>query len=393
MKRKFLVIILSILTILFSLRSDYLYASNDTLSKSTSLSFIKHFPIVHAKRSFGSSTVSIGINVDSSLTYRGNMILYSKSSYKYAEKGKTTSLRIEVSNFVSSVELNLDTDVSISYGIGSIDVPIKVMKLKYSILDRIGENQEIILGEYLLFSGTIPVLGIQVSLFMRPVIKYTPTLQGGLNIVGPATASPSSLVWNQKSVTSSIRFTDTKPVLISLSNPRLILNDLKVGLEVYAFITAVTVSAPDIELVNLGDYLVSSSSVNLISYDPNYFVLYTELQQSYSELASRLQEIHQSLTTLTTEVNNLKITLTNEINLLNSQIKTNSNQLNNITAKYNEVKNSLTSMSQRLTSLESQINQLITQPRNQQIHMMALYALSIVALIMALLGLIRVYKK
>ena len=118
MRRKFLVVILYALTILVSFQSDRLHALDETLSKSTSLSFIKHFPIVHAKRSLGDSSVSIGINVDSSLTYRGNMILYSKSSYKYAEKGRTATLQVEVSNFVSSVELNLDVSISISYGVG-----------------------------------------------------------------------------------------------------------------------------------------------------------------------------------------------------------------------------------------------------------------------------------
>ena len=393
MRKKFLVIILSVLSILFSFQANRSYAMDETLSKSTSISFIKYFPLVHAERSLGHSGVSIGISIDSSLTYRGNMILFSKSSYKYAERGKTATLQIEISNFVSSVDLNADVSITISYGIGSIDVPVKVMNLEYSILDKMGNIRKIILGEYLLFSGTIPVVGIQVSLFMRPIIEYTPTLRGSLSIIGPATASPASLRWNQESVTSSIHFTDTKPVLTSLSNPKLTLNNLKVNLEIYAIITAITVSAPDIKLVNLGDYSISSDSVNLISYDPNYFVLYTELQKSYSELSSRLQEIQRSLTTLTREINDLKTTITKEISLLDSQIKTHATALNNLTAEYDELKNSLTAISQRVTSLESQVNQLITQPRNQQFHIMVLYAFSIGALIAAIVSLILLFRK
>ena len=68
------------------------------------------------------------------------------------------------------------------------------MNLGYSMLDKMGDAQEVILGEYLLFTGTIPIVGIQISLFMRPIIEYTPTLQGSLNIIGPATASTPSLI-------------------------------------------------------------------------------------------------------------------------------------------------------------------------------------------------------
>ena len=267
MRRKILAGFLCVLLFILLLLSKYTYlcAKDEKLSKSASLSFIKKFPIVRAERSFGYSKVSIGISVNSTLKYRGNMILYSRSSSKYVDKGKTTVLQIEVSNFVSSVELNIDTSILISYSVGSISVPMKIMHLKYSVLDKIGEFQEVILGEYLLFSGTVPVLGIQINLFMRPIISYTPTLRGILNVIGPAKALQPVLNWNQKSITSSIHFTDTKPVLVTLLNPKLILNDLKVNLEIYAIITTVTVSTSDIELVKLGDYSINSSSINLIS--------------------------------------------------------------------------------------------------------------------------------
>jgi len=171
------------------------------------------------------------------------------------------------------------------------------------------------------------------------------------------------------------------------------LNDLKVNLQIYAVITSVTVSAPDIELVNLGDYPISSSSINLISYDPNYFVLYTELEKSYSELASQLQEIRQSLTTLTQEINDLKTTLTNEISLLDSKIKMHATKLNNLTAEYGELQNSLTSVAQRVASLESQVNQLITQPRELQFYINILYGILITVLIAVVSALVLSFKK
>ncbi|MEM2889378.1 MAG: hypothetical protein QXR42_07905, partial [Candidatus Bathyarchaeia archaeon] len=265
------------------------------------------------------------------------------------------------------------------------DVPVIIMNLEHSILDRMGESQEIILGEYLLFSGTVPVLGIQISLFMIPIIEYTPTLQGGLNIVGPAVASPSNLNWNQDSVSTSISFTDTEPVSISLSNPRLIINNFKMNLKIYAIIIATTISAPDIELVNLGDYSISSSTVNLISYDPNYFALYMELQQLNLELASRLQEVQQSIITLTAEINNLETTVTNmeeEISLIDSKVESYINELDNITTKYDELNNSIAMLSQRVTSLEYQVNQLMSQPSDQQFYINIVYGISIIILIL-----------
>jgi len=57
-------------------------------------------------------------------------------------------------------------------------------------------------------------------------------------------------------------------------------------------------------------------------------------------------------------------------------------------AEYDEIKNSLTDISQRVKSLESQVNQLLTPPRNQQFHITVLYAISIGSLIVAVLGLI-----
>jgi len=400
MKEKFLTALLAALCLISSFQVNYTYALNETLSKSTSLSFIKIFPIIHAERSLGYSGVSIGIRINSSLIYKGNMILYAKSSLKYAEKGKTSILQVEVSNFISSVKLTADVSISISYGVGSIDVPVKVMNLEYSMLDTMGAAHEAILGEYLLFSGTIPIIGVQVSLFMRPIIEYTPTLYGSLDINGAATASPSSLRWNQKSVATSIHFTDTQPILISLANPNLTLNDLKVNLEIYAIITAASISASDIELVNLGDYSISSSPVNLISFEPNYYVLYTKLRESYFELASRLQEIRQSLATLTKEVSNLRTTLTQQISnlnekvdLLNSQIETYATKLENLTAKYNEMEGSLISLTSRVTSIESQVNQLVAQPRNQQFQLDILTFLSIGALLAAVSSLILILRK
>ena len=322
------------------------------------------------------------MKVNSNLMYRGNLILYAKSSLKYAEKGKTSALQVEASNFVSSVKLNVNVDISISYGVGSIDIPVKVMNLEYSMLDTIGAVQKAILGEYLLFSGTIPVIGIQVSLFMRPIIEYTPTLYGSLNIIGSATVSPSSLSWSQRSVTASIHFTNTQPVLISLRNPKLTLNDLKVNLEIYAIITTVTISAPDVELVNLGDYPINCSSINLISFEPNYYVLYTQLQESYFELASKFQEVKQSLADLTKEVSNLRITLTQQIknlnekvSLLDSQIGTYATKLENLTTKYNEIEGSLSSLATKVTLLESQVNKLFAQPEKQQFQLNILYFL------------------
>jgi len=285
---------------------SYSYGQSEALSNSTPLSFIKIFPVVQRENTLSASGISIGVTVNSTLIYREDMVLLTKSSYKYAEKEKSTTLTIDTFNAISLLELSGNVTIYISYTLGRIDLPLKVIDIKYAVPETIGTSQEAIMGEYVLFSGTIPVIGTQVSIFMRPVVEYTPAFSGILTIQGPASATPTSLQWDQDSVMAQMNFSNSQPVSVFLSDPKLTLNDFRVVLEIYAIIIGV-VSTPsmNLEMVNLGDYVISSSAVNLVSFEPNYYVLYTELQESYSTSASTLQQVQQSLVNLSNRLDQL----------------------------------------------------------------------------------------
>lgn len=284
---------------------NYSYAQNEGIKSATPLSFIKTFPIVQREGSLRASGISIGVKVNSKIVFREDMVLLTRSSYKYAEKGKSTTLGIDVSNAISLLELTGDVTISISHRLGSIDIPVKVMDIKYAVPETMGTSQYVIMEEHQLYSGTIPGLGIQVSIYVRPVVRYTPTLSGSLMIQGPASSTPTSLNWNQESVATQIDFSESEPVSVFLSDPRFTLNDFRFVLEIYAIIAVATTPSIELEIVNLGDYSLSSSTVNLISFEPNYYVLYTELQKTYSTLASTLQEFRQSLDNLSNRLDQL----------------------------------------------------------------------------------------
>jgi archaellum component FlaC len=334
---------LLILAALLSYPIIHCYAQND-LSNSASLSFARNFPAVDAARSLGVSGISINVTVGSRLKYRSSVILFTECSSKYAEGGSSTSVESTVSNAVSSFELSVEANTSIDYGIGTMDVPTYTLLLEYAVLETMGSSQSIVMGEYLLFSGRLPFFGVQVSIFMRPVVAYTPTLSGNAVTTGSASASPSSLHWNQESVNYQVEFSQSEPVVLFLSSPTSILDNFNLVLELYAIINTETVYALPMDVVGSGDYSLRSPSVTLLSFEPDYYALYSELQESYATLASSMQHTEESLSNLTSEME-----------LLKEDIRSLALQLQNLTQRLEYLETlQLQNLTQRVEHLEKE---------------------------------------
>lgn len=307
---------LLILSALLSYPIAYSRAQSN-LSNSASLSFAMNFSRREATRNLEESGIVMSITVDSQLTYRGSAILFTESPVKYAEENLSATVRSTVSNAVSSFELDVEANISIDYGIGSINAPTYTSTLQHAVLETMGSSQTVAMGEYVLFIGHLPVLGVQLSIFMRPIVTYTPALSGNLAIEGPASVSPSSLYWNQEDVTYLVQFSGSEPTDLLLSNPTLTLDDFSFALEFYAIMTSTPVYAPAVNVAGPGDYPMSSSDLGLLSFEPNYYALYSELQGSYAALASTLQNTQNSLDELTNELGLLR----DEIGLLAPQLQ------------------------------------------------------------------------
>jgi len=303
--------------------------AQDGLSSSASMSFARDFPRRTGTSSLEESGMTITVAVDARPRYKGNLVLFTESSSRYAEKNSSTTVKSTVSNAISSIELNLEADVSINYGIGTADVPTYTVNLKHAVLETMGSSQTIVMGEYLLFSGHIPFFGVQLTLFMQPVVTYTPTLSGNIAIEGPASASPSSLYWSQEAATCQVQFSESEMVGLSLSDPALILEDFSLVLEMYAIMTAETLNVPAINVVNSASYSMSSPDVSLLSFEPNYYAFYTELKESYDTLTFTLESTQEALDEMAEEAGLLR----NEVGALTVQLQNLTDRVSHLEAE------------------------------------------------------------
>jgi hypothetical protein len=326
------------------------YAQDNILSNITSLSFVKVFPLLQDSLSLEGSGVSIGIGVDTHATFREDVILLTESSRKYAERETVTILTMSATSALSLIELSGEIDISLAYGAWSTNVPVNIVDMKLTIPTTIGSSNYMRLAETQLYSGTVPIVGIQVSIYMRPMIQYSTALRGDLLIQGPASATPTNLLWNQKTVTSQISFSQTTPIDVQLDNPKLLLNSFSISLEFRSVITFVPTPYVPLQIVSFTNYEVGASKVHLISFDPDYYALYTELQTSVNTLTSTLEEIQNNLMSLSNDISNLN----HEVSSMNTMIQAIDLQINNVEG--------LTSnLSQNISAHESQIISLSTK--------------------------------
>jgi hypothetical protein len=148
---------------------------------------------------------------------------------------------------------------------------------------------------------------------MRVSVEWTPTLSGNLAIDGPASVASTDLEWSQNLLSTQVTFLANEPVSMTFSDPILALNSFKVVVYFYAMYGVISSPSFPVDVVTLGDYYLSSPSVNLISFEPNYYILYNELKQSIIALNSTLQQLQDSQITLSNELEDV-IASFNQIN-------------------------------------------------------------------------------
>lgn len=316
-------------------------AQDASVESTSSLTFSKEFSIAQGRISIGNDQVSIDITPNLDLTFREDMILSTKSPTKYAEKGKSSSLLIEATNVVSSIDLSGDLTISLTWDFGltrgSRDIPVADVNFMYSISETMGAPQDIILGDYLLFAGTIPVVGVYISLFMKPVAQYTPTLSGTISTQGPASTTPVNLNWDGESVSTRLDFTGTEPVSVTLSNPTLTLKEFKMYLKFSAVIAMVPIPAVPFNIVDLSDQVLSTSSSSLITYEPNLYTLHNELVDSFALLTSQVDDI---VTTLSNVESGLTST-NSEINTLIDEVSSLATEITSLNTMYENLEGSI----------------------------------------------------
>lgn len=245
------------------------------------------------------------------------------------------------------------------------------VNFKYSISEKMGSPQNIILGDYLLFAGTIPIAGLYVSIYMKPIVQYIPELSGRLTSQGSTSIYPSNLIWNSESVTSQIDFYKTEPVNLDLTSTILTLSNFKMYLEFSAVIAFVPIPAVTFDVVSLGNEVLTSSTVNLLHFEPNLYALYTELENTLDSLTTTIAQLESSMTHVEDEiqsVNSHLISLSSELSLVSEKYDSLENSINQLewgstdiqdSTRIEEILDDQRSLNSTLEDLTSQYNVLL----------------------------------
>ena len=240
------------------------------------LSFSETFPIKSDEVELTLSGITIKITVDSSAEYKGQALLHTEASCKYSDKEHSGTLEIAAMNVLSVLELKTQGTITITPG--NIEHQIEAMSFQYVVPETIGTPKRFEGNPQPLLSYVVPMIGIELSVFVKPVFTYTPTLSGRLFTEGSATVSPSELVWGTASVGATIYFLESEPVDVFLGEPTLTLEDFRFVLEVYAEISGIETPTKDLDIVNLGDYSTATATTHVTSFQPDYYELYKELK-------------------------------------------------------------------------------------------------------------------
>jgi chromosome segregation ATPase len=121
----------------------------------------------------------------------------------------------------------------------------------------------------------------------------------------------------------------------------------------YVIMTAETLNAPAINVVNSGTYSMSSPDVSLLSLEPNYYSLYTELKESYDTLIFTLGSTQDALDEMTDEAGLLR----DEIGALNVQLQNLAGRVNHLETE-DPLSGDLTDLQQQVEILSGTWNGL-----------------------------------
>ena len=241
------------------------------------LSFSETFPIKSGEVQLTVKGITIKITVDSSAEYKGSALLNTEASCKYSDKAHPGTLEITAMNALSMLELKAQGMITITPG--NIKHQIEAMIFQYVIPDTIGTPKRFEGEDRLVFSCPVPIIPpTDLSIYVKPVVTYTPTLSGRLFTEGSAAVSPSELVWGTSSVGATIDFLENEPVDVFLGEPTLTLENFLLVLEVYAEISEIETPTKEIDIVKLGDRSTVAATTHVISFHPDYYELYKELK-------------------------------------------------------------------------------------------------------------------
>lgn len=331
-------------------------AQNVAIQNSTPLSFRKSFTLAQGSQALASyQGTGVNLQYSATLTYGESLVLATQSSTKYAQASTSGTLTINESNDLALVQLSGNAAVTFSLlGLttGQVNYPIDI---EYAIPVTAGNYQDVVLGTFSVANAQVGPVNVQVN--MQPVIVWTPYIYGGYSASGPATITPSSMSLSGSSTTATISFSASQPVDVYLNSPRLTLQSLSLLLYFPVLVSGLQVADPSVTLVNAGTYSTYAATANLISFDPDYYTLYTQLQSSFNTLSSTLQQLQGFYSSLSSSVQGLQ----QSVGGLSTQVNTVIGEYANTSSTLSSLKSELSSVSSIQQQLQQSINGLARQ--------------------------------
>jgi hypothetical protein len=292
----FIFLTLSLITYVWSLSSIKANASMP-LRFSTSQSFSQGV-------GWTISGYGLWIGYSGSLNLETVSTVTTATSYKYAEKGKSSTLTLEINNQPSVVTIkgNLYVDIA------GARVGTREITLSSTMNSQIG-HMEYDWGSMEVFSATYGIF--EIVIILTPKIEWWTQVTSSLATSGPVTVSPSSLTWYTSTKTSTIAsFTDDQPASITLSNPTLSWSNVKF-MATFSGILRIagvpfTVVERTVTFVDLPSIMNTAPSIDLISFEPNYFKLFSELNAKYSQLLTSYQELSATVNAMKGSISDIQ---------------------------------------------------------------------------------------
>jgi len=333
-------------------------AAQDT----TPLSFRYTYQLAQGNQPLASyQGTGVNLQYSAQLTYGEDLILTTQSTTKYAQAGASGTLTVSESNDIALIQLTGNAAVTFSFlGVttGSINYPIDI---EYAVPVSSSNYQAVTLGTYSVANAQVGPVNVQVN--MQPVVNWTPQVSGQYSIEGPASVSPGSMSLSGGTSTATISFTDNQPTDLFIESPLLTLQSLSVSLVFPVIISGFQVSAPAVTVVNVGTYFTSSPSARLISFDPNYYLLFSQLQGTVSGLQTSIQQLQSSFSSLSSSFNQLQ----SSFNSVSSEMSALSNTVTNLSSSYGPLKSQVSSLTddygqlrQSFENLTSSFNQAVS---------------------------------
>jgi hypothetical protein len=352
---------LAVLLLAFALGSPPAATAQSTgIQNSTSLSFRNTFPLAQGSQALASYQ-GTGVNMlySATLNYGEDLVLTTASSIKYAQSGSSGTLTISESNDIALLQLTGSATITFSIlGVttGSVNYPISI---EYGVPVTAGTYQDVVLGTYSVANAPVGPVNVQVN--MQPTIVWTPIINGVYSVQGLGSISPTSLSLAGNPATATISFSATAPLDLYLNSPRLSLQSLSLLLYFPVLIGGLQVADPSVTIVNAGTYYVTAPTSNLISFDPNYYTLYSQLRSSLTSLSSTVQADYAALGSSIQSLQSSFNSLSNQLLSTNPSLTTPKSMVASISSAQQSLQQSLSGIPTQVSSLASQYSNLTSE--------------------------------